>query len=203
MMRAVFCLSSLTYWGYRSERLVLGTAIGCFAFLLMYLGDLNDWKFGIPVLRFLFPAGFALLSCSSLLLFGTGRSELPETGKWIFAALALLSLVLLLISLFFSFSAEEAYVTQQKKRPVCTTGFYSLCRHPGFLWFVLLFLSLHFACGVPWADVILFILLNLGLIVFEDRAVFPSSLAGYKAYQETTPFLFPNHKSIAALIKKR
>lgn len=203
MMREIICLSALTYGGYCSERLIVGTAFGCLAFLLMFLGDLNDWRFRIPVLRFSFPVGFVMLAASSAALLGLEKPEPTVIGRYFFIVMAAAFFLLLIFSLFFSLPAREAYLTQEKKRPVCTTGLYSLCRHPGFLCFFFLYIALHFAFGFPWIDVFLFSALNFALILFEDRIVFPSCLADYGAYKETTPFLLPGFRYLHTFFKKK
>ena len=43
--------------------------------------------------------------------------------------------------------------------------------------------------------------LNIVLVIFEDRCVFPTKLEGYAAYQATTPFLLPSRQSIRACVR--
>ena len=40
--------------------------------------------------------------------------------------------------------------------------------------------------------------LNVGLVAFEDRCVFPAKLKGYDDYRRTTPFLLPSRQSVRA-----
>ena len=54
------------------------------------------------------------------------------------------------------------------------------------------------AFGLPLSFALLCTGLNVALVVFEDRRVFPARLAGYDDYRRTTPFLLPTAGSIRA-----
>lgn len=168
---------------------------GCAAFALFFLGDWNDWKWGRRTLRLCFPAGLLLLAGATVSQCREGRL----TWQLIPAALFL---GLLIHTLFFAFPTEDAYIRQGKGRPACTTGVYALCRHPGVLWFIGLYLCLWQGVALPLHSALLYCGLNLLLILFEDRCVFPTNLEGYRAYRETTPFLIPNRASIQAFLGK-
>ena len=98
-------------------------------------------------------------------------------------------------------AGEASYARPGEKRPACTTGVYALCRHPGVLWFAGLFACLWLAAGLPLQDAAVYTILNVLLVWFEDRCVFPDLLEGYEAYRASTPFLIPNGKSIRACIR--
>lgn len=176
--------------------------IGCLAFVLMALGDCNDWKWHSRILRVLFPSGLLLLFFSTICLIQINIHKLLSVTGFLFTCLFLFSLSMIIYTLFFLVPAKDAYITQEKQRPVCRKGFYSLCRHPGFWWFFLLYLSLFGAFGIPVTAALLFSGLNLLLIIFEDCLVFPASLAGYRIYKKETPFLIPNRNSIQTFIRK-
>lgn len=164
---------------------------GVLAFAMFFLGDLNDWKWNRPALRFLFPLGlFALAGGTAGLIGSAGRCPVLW-ARILFFVGAAASLALLVYTLFFALPAEDAYVRQENQRPVCTTGVYALCRHPGFWWFFFLYLCLWGALGVSPAAVALYTALNLLLVSFEDICVFPARLSGYREYRQNTPFLFP------------
>ena len=171
--------------------------LGILAFGLFWLGDWNDWKWGRRALRLCFPAGLVLLAASTVLLCGRVPPARAAVRALLGAAGAAL-LALLVYTLFFALPAGEAYVTQNGRRPACTTGVYALCRHPGVLWFFLLYLCLWGALGVPLLAGLLFSLLNVLLVMFEDRFVFPDRLEGYEAYRASTPFLLPTARSLRA-----
>ena len=123
----------------------------------------------------------------------------PITSGWlrgcVFALLAVFA-ALLIYTLFFALPVEASYTRPGEKRPACTTGVYALCRHPGVLWFAGIYVCLWMAAGLPLWEAVLYSGLNVLLVAFEDRCVFPALLDGYDAYQTATPFLIPSGKSI-------
>jgi len=104
--------------------------------------------------------------------------------------------------LFFALPAEASYAKPGEKRAACTTGVYALCRHPGVLWFAGLYLCVWLGFGLPLWEAALYSGLNVLLVLFEDRCVFPARLEGYERYQRTTPCLIPNAASIRAALGK-
>ena len=69
------------------------------------------------------------------------------------------------------------------------------------LWFVGLYGCLWVAAGLPLWEAAVYSGLNVLLVLFEDRCVFPARLEGYREYQRTTPFLLPDRRSIRACRK--
>lgn len=169
---------------------------GGLAFLLLFLGDWNDWKGKRPALRLCFPIGCTLLGAVTALQAARGTTTCPPAARAAFFALACLFLLLLVYTLFFALPVREAYVDQPLRRPACTSGVYALCRHPGVLWFVGLYLCLVPAMGLPLGAAVFYSGCNLTLVVFEDLCVFPTRLADYEDYRRTTPFLLPTPRSI-------
>lgn len=164
--------------------IILGTA----AFLLMLLGDINDAFWRKKALRLCFPAGIAALAAATAL--GLDFSKADAAWCLVAAAFGLL----LIYALFGSFSVNEAYVEQEHGRKVCDTGFYGACRHPGVLFFVAMYASLHFALGLSWREVIVYSALNLLLAAAEDVWIFPRVLGGYDEYKKRVPFIIPRLK---------
>ncbi len=74
-----------------------------------------------------------------------------------------------------------------------TKGTYSLCRHPGFLWYSLFtLLTATYFWYAPLVWVCLgYIGCNFLLVVWEDTVLFPKMFPQYAAYKKTTPFLIP------------
>ena len=181
----------------------MGWLLSLCGFALFFLSDYNDWRWGRKALRVCFPLGGVLL------IAGTARDlhwpSAPAAG-WARAAVLLLGaafLLLLIYTLFFALPAAASYARPGEKRRACTTGVYALCRHPGVLWFAGLYVCLWAAGGLPLWEAALCCGLNVGLVIFEDRCVFPALLEGYGAYQAATPFLLPDRRSLAACRKKR
>lgn len=177
----------------------MGYLLGLCAFALFFLNDYNDWRLGLRGLNVCFPAGGVLLAVSTVLEAWRGTCPL-DTGwlRGLFFALAAGFLALLVYTLFFALPVEASYARPGEKRRACTTGIYALCRHPGVLWFAGLYICLWLSCGLPLWEAALYSGLNILLVAFEDRFVFPAKLEGYDAYQASTPFLVPNRRSIRA-----
>ncbi|MGN0702762.1 MAG: hypothetical protein ACI4KL_06290 [Lentihominibacter sp.] len=179
---------------------------GLIAYLLIFLHDFNDWKLGTKWLRICFPAGAILLAAVTITMC-LPLEEAVVKPPWIRILLGAAGLALLwaeVYSLFFSFSGEEAYGSakdtdneiEEKGRELCTDRMYRLCRHPGVLFFILLYIDLWLCLGMDPAGMAELCGLNLLLAAFEDRLVFPKLFSGYDRYRETTPFLVPTCRSI-------
>ena len=180
----------------------MGYLLAICAFGLFFISDYNDWRLSLRGGKFLFPAGVVLLAAGTVL---EARMGTHVTNGWLrglFYALAAVFAVLLVHTLFFALPAEASYARPGEKRKVCTAGVYALCRHPGVLWFTGLYVCLWLAAGLPLWEAALYSGLNVLLVIFEDRCVFPARLEGYERYQRTTPFLLPNGRSIRAAMGK-
>ena len=69
----------------------------------------------------------------------------------------------------------------------------------GVMFLALLVYTLFFA--LLW-EAALLCGVNVGLVLFEDRCVFPALLEGYEAYQAATPFLLPGRRRGRSCRKK-
>lgn len=171
--------------------------LGAAAFALMLLGDMNDALLHKKALRLCFPAGLAALAAATAAHLEPGKID----GAW--CAVAAAFLLLLLYVLFGSFSPKDAYVSQESGRQVYDKGFYALCRHPGVLFFAGLYVSLHYALALPWADAALYTVLDLLLASAEDKCFFPRSIGGYDGYKKRVPFLIPSLSGIKEILKRQ
>ncbi len=72
-------------------------------------------------------------------------------------------------------------------------GTYGFCRHPGFIWFLLLMPSLYLVHrNVLYATVSLYMtFLDFILILVEDKFFFPRIFSNYSEYRAKVPFLIP------------
>ena len=172
--------------------------LGICAFSLFFLSDYNDWKGSWRGLRFCFPAGTLLLACVTAAGCLKGTPFFGGPLRIGLALLAALFLALLVYTLFFALPVKASYAAPGEDRPVCAAGVYALCRHPGVLWFAGLYLCLWAAFGLPLSFALLCTGLNVALVVFEDRRVFPARLSGYDDYRRTPPILQPTARSIRA-----
>ncbi len=170
--------------------------LGCAAFLAFFWGDINDWKLHQKWLSWLFPAGVVLLAISVIAQSSISKGLIHVLWIQILVlGFGAFSLWMLIKCLFFSFPAKDAYIEPGKTRAVCTDGQYGICRHPGVWWLFFLMLSLNIAAGLPLSSLMIYTVLNLLLVLFEDRIVFPSVLSGYVQYCRKVPMLVPcfNH----------
>lgn len=187
--------------GFMSTMLIMCKArtgmflLGCLAFALFFLGDINDWKLRRPALRHCFPLGFILLAVSTACASAGNAPQSPPALRLIFGALGLLSLLLMLYSLFWAIPAGASYMKAGEGREVCAAGVYALCRHPGVLFFIPLYLCLWLSTGLPLYMALGYSVLNLLLITLEDFRVFPALIRGYGAYKREVPFLIPTPAS--------
>lgn len=181
----------------------MGFLLGLCAFALFFFSDYNDWRLRKKALKGCFPLGGLLLAAAVVLRWGAASSVVPGLLRWPVGLLGVAFLVLLGYTLFFAIPLEASYARPGEKRSVCTTGVYALCRHPGVLWFAGLMVCLTLAAGLPPVDAAVYCILNVCLVWFEDRCVFPELLEGYEAYQTATPFLIPTGESIRACGKRR
>ena len=186
-----FFVDWVKYPGKGRLKGAMGFAAGVGAFLLFFLSDCND-------LRVCFPLGVLLLTAGTAWEIWQGT---PPLHGWLRGAAVLLAVFffgLLVYTLFFALPVEASYARPGEERGACTTGVYALCRHPGVLWFAGLYGCLWAAGGLPLWEAAVLSGLNVGLVVFEDRCVFPAKLKGYDDYRRTTPFLLPSRQSVRA-----
>lgn len=176
--------------------------LGAAAFACFFLYDLQGITRRFPLLRVGFLVGCLALAGATA---GLMAQAIQAHGVVIWrtvggggAALAFLGL--LLYTLFFALPFSQTYTPHASvvSPPLCTTGVYALCRHPGVLWLAGFYLSLWLALGSAalLSAFAVFTALDIAYAGFQDLCTFPRLLAGYAAYKTTTPFLLPNRRSI-------
>ncbi|MBR0598869.1 hypothetical protein [Sinanaerobacter chloroacetimidivorans] len=178
--------------------------LGLAAFPLFFLYDINSIIFKRKVLQGCFFIGIMLLILSTGGMIAASWSQMEFNVLRIILSgiLALFFFLLLIYTLFFALPFQETYIQSQGLPKVCKKGVYALCRHPGVLWFAgfYLFLGLTFMMPLLLAAGILFSLLNLLYVMFQDRWTFMKSFEDYGEYKKSTPFLLPNYESIKSCI---
>lgn len=108
-------------------------------------------------------------------------------------ALRIVILVLMFISLVLTLYSVLLEIPLHGNGTLYTKGTYSLCRHPGFLWysfFTLLTATYFWYAPLAWVC-LGFICCNFALITLEDVVLFPKMFPQYKDYKKTTRFLIP------------
>ena len=182
-------------------QLILGTA----GFVLYFVYDINSILSKNVCLQKFFAWGSILVVASVVAEFcfawGQGHRSLGAVIG--FGIGALFFLGMLIYTLFFALPFEETYCEENKLRAAYTEGVYGLCRHPGVLWFAGAFLCMWGMLGGLRQGIYfgLMIFWNYLYIIFQDLWTFPRTFFNYREYQQSTPFLIPNGKSIRACMK--
>ncbi|HPT70013.1 MAG TPA: DUF1295 domain-containing protein [Syntrophomonas sp.] len=179
--------------------MVIFIAIGCLAFICFGIFDLNKIKFMHKNVNLLVILGSVILSlCTIAIIISDSSTKISTLLQRVELLSALLSLVLLVYSIFGAVQFKETYMETGKRNGVVDTGIYALCRHPGVLWFFLfyLFLGLAFSNKVLLIAGFVWTSLDVIYVYIQDRWIFPIILEDYHAYQKQVPFLLPNKTSL-------
>jgi len=191
---------NLLYWRKKGALDLFGFVLATAAFTLFVGYDKLQLQSGKPFSGALFFLGTILLAMGTGLLFlpacaGVTFLSLRFIG---FSALALISLILLIYSLFFALPAADTYLGGGNLRPVVRRGVYALCRHPGVLWlsFFYLFLWLSVGGWTLFSAWLYFSALDLLYAYWQDRRLFPRLFSDYEEYRLFAPFFLPTPASI-------
>ncbi len=173
--------------------------MGCLSFVFFYLFDLVKIYCRGRSAGFLFGIGFGVLFLATVGAIFTGTEQLFLFGavKTVFYISALCACLLTLYALFFALPFRKTYVKPEEENGVIDTGMYALCRHPGVIFFFLMYLFLTLATGsvlMFWA-MLLWTLMDVVHVWVQDRFIFPQTLKEYEKYQKSTPFLIPTIRS--------
>ena len=151
-----------------------------------------------PILTILFSIfGYTgVISSIIFLILSEKTGYFPTGGLFVFLwGLAAVFVLLLAYTTFFAFrfGGDGAEQKSGRNRKASAAGMYGLVRHPGFYWFTLLIIDLIviFRTAQVLSGGMYLILLNFGLILLEDRVLFPRIFSNYRQYQEQVPFLIP------------
>ncbi len=177
--------------------------IGCLGFLIIHI-------FGIVSLRkvpgakpvvWVLGSG-TLVYALLMLMLQPAKLSLPAWSPLIGGMLLIVSLILLIYSLFVSLPFRQTYVASGVSDRLITTGMYSLVRHPGVIWLSLVLLSLILVSrsSLLLAALPLFIFLDIILVVIQEKVFFGRMFGGYQAYRQETPMIIPNRKSLYVFI---
>lgn len=173
---------------------------GMISFLLFFAGDLNDAYWHRKWLKPAFLLGFVLLAAATAIAVVAAFPDSPDPVNIVFLMAAVAFGVLMIWALFFSFPPKQAYVETSAGREAYTGGMYALCRHPGVIWFCLMYGCLIPGAGFPAVHALVYCILNIMLAWIEDRFIFPEVFSNYPEYKRHTPFLIPTRKSVGSWI---
>lgn len=170
--------------------------IGSFSFILFFLYDFNSVTWKNPVIHRFFLMGSVILLTATLIMLVQFRESLWKgiVNNPIWLVFSIGFSTLLIYTLFFALPFDDTYGHLSDNRKTYTKGVYSLCRHPGVLWFVGMYFSFYLLTKEPLILVISIIwsFWNILYVVFQDLWIFPKTFVDYHNYQSTTPFLIPS-----------
>lgn len=178
--------------------------LGIIGFIIIHLSDYISLK-RIPLLKpvvWLLGSGVLVYAVFKVCL-AIDKFSLPV---WLMAlgwGLFILFLFALVYSLFINLPFHKTYIASGFSDKLVKTGLYALIRHPGVPSFVMLIVSLLLVSGSKQLLIAgpIYILLDVVLVMIQDKFFFPKMFAGYDIYQQETPMLVPNRRSINVFIK--
>jgi protein-S-isoprenylcysteine O-methyltransferase Ste14 len=180
-------------------------ALGIFGFLLIHLFDVVSLKkFPSGAKPGVWALGSGLLAYSLVMLcLQSNALPLPMWVTWLGWGLLALSFFLLIYSLFINLPFRKTYVNSGVGDKLITTGLYALVRHPWIHCFILVLVSLILISKSSLLLIAapIFILLDIVLVIVQDKFFLVRMFDGYVKYQQETPMLLPNRRSIDAFIK--
>ncbi len=178
-------------------------AVGCLGFLTIHLADIFSLRKvpGAKPLSWIIGVGLLVYALAMLSL-APDKLLLPRWLIWPGAALLAVSLSLLVYSLFVNLPFNKTYVATGSGDRLITSGLYALVRHPGLHWFIVVLAALVL---VSRSEMLLlaapiFTVLDVTLVLVQDRFIFGRMFKDYPRYRRTTPMLVPNRKSLNAFI---
>ena len=176
------------------------------SFGMMFLSDLLKLAGHRGPGKYLFIAGMAVLAAAGInAAMSSSRFQTGVLPTILLLLVALAALALEIHALFVSLPASGTYLGEDEPGQLVDSGMYALCRHPGALWFPLFTVSLALGMG-NWemlASASAASALNLLYVWFQDRLIFPKTIANYRQYQERTPFIIPTSRSISEAVSKK
>ena len=179
-------------------------ALGIFGFIVIHLFDILSLKriaWGAKPGTWI--VGGGLLGYSLIMLcLKSNTLPLPMWSTWLGWGLLTLSLCLLIYSLFINLPFRKTYIAAGVGDKLITTGLYALVRHPWVHCFILVLLSLVLVSKSSLLLIAtpIWILLNILLVIIQDKFFFGRMFDGYDSYRQKTPMLVPDRRSISAFI---
>lgn len=177
------------------------TGIG--AFVLLYFFDFYTLKDEGMKKKVFGVAGLGLLIYSAIMVAAVSeKASFPVIQRIIAGVFCALAAFLLIYSLFLELPFVKTYGTDQHNNVLVDTGTYALCRHPGVLWFGLLFFFFFFAtgavllipAGIIWTSI------DAVHVYLQEKLFFHKMFPEYGNYVKNTPMLFPTVKSLKRCI---
>lgn len=164
--------------------------LGLAAFVLFFLYDWNRVYWKKRWMKGFFLAGNLLLAFVALGLIREGLAAGGYALCWLGAGACFLAG--LIYTLYFALPFDSTYCREADGHPVCRSGLYGLCRHPGIWWFLGMFVCLGMAAGGGRMSLCLCLSFsNLLYAWYQDRFIFVKEFSDYEDYRRKVPFLVP------------
>ena len=177
---------------------------GVLGFIVIHFFDLVSLKripFGAKPIVWV--AGFAILIFSLVrMCFQSNTLSIPVYLTWVGWFLLAISVMMIMFALFINLPFRKTYVSAGVGDKLIKTGLYALVRHPGVYWVTSFFFSLVLISNSRLMLIAapIFVVLNIVLVIVQDKYFFPKMFEGYDKYQQETPILVPNRRSVRAFI---
>ena len=180
-------------------------AAGILGLIIIHIFDIvSSRKISSGVKPCVWIMGSGLLGYSIVMLcLESNILLLPLWVTWLGWGLLTLSLFLLVYSLFINLPFHKTYIATGTGDKLVKTGLYALVRHPWIHCFTLVLVSLILVSKSSLLLIAapIFILLDVVLVIVQDKFFFVRMFDGYRQYQQETPMLVPNRRSINAFIE--
>ena len=180
-------------------------AAGILGLIIIHIFDIvSSRKISSGVKPCVWIMGSGLLGYSIVMLcLESNILPLPLWVTWLGWGLLTLSLFLLVYSLFINLPFHKTYIATGTGDKLVKSGFYALVRHPWIHCFTLVLVSLILVSKSSLLLIAapIFILLGVLLVIVQDKFFFVRMFDGYRQYQQETPMLVPNRRSINAFIE--
>lgn len=176
---------------------------GAVSFLFLFLFDIYTLTNEAVKKKIFGILGLGLFTYSALMVTITSEKVyLPLALRVIAFVLWIATSFLLIYSLFLELPFVKTYGKKQHSNELVDTGTYALCRHPGVLWFGLMFLFFYFTtgaiqlvtAGIIWTGIDVF------HVYLQEKLFFPKMFPRYKDYMRDVPMLIPTGQSIKKCI---
>lgn len=179
-----------------------GYLLGVLGFICFFIFDLFSMH-NRKILKYVFMfCGLSMLGIGSVLIAGGEPSfSLHVSFRIVFAILTILFLFLLVYSVVIEVGKNTYQYNHVPK--LITSGTYALSRHPGVLWLF----GFYFALGLAFtsSDLLIasfvFTIVNIVYVFLQEQFIFVHIFEEYPTYQQQTPFILPNYKSVKTFIK--
>ncbi len=110
---------------------------------------------------------------------------------------------LLIYSLFLEIPFTKTYKFKDPNNTLIDSGTYALCRHPGVLWFFMMFINIFLLTGAKLVLIagITWTFIDICYVLIQEKYIFKKQFINYHLYQKSTPMLLPTIDSIKKMIE--